>query len=106
MSDVTKRILKILESSLSEALNSSLEVRKNMESMVYKDEPIIRRASDLLKKQDPKPAPRPAPVRRPLPEVSDVPEKILALRKLCDSPEAFYMPREELFYRQALFMES
>ena len=57
MSDLSKRIL----NALSDRLNEVLKSKKNMQSMVYKDEPIIRPASDIRPPAKPKPVPSPAP---------------------------------------------
>ena len=93
MSDLGKRILDILGSTLNDALKS----RKNMQSMVYRDEPIVRRASDL---ERPKPQ-KPEPVSIPA-----LPQAFEQMRRMASSTEALYMPREEVFYRQARFMEN
>ena len=97
MSDIGKRILDILGSTLNDALKS----RKNMQSMVYRDEPIIRRASDL---ERPKPEKAPAPVPNPLNSLT-LPREYAEMRRMASSQEALYMTREEIFYRQARFME-
>ena len=64
MSDIGRKLIKILKDDLAEALNDKLRTHKSMESMVYRDEPIIRRLSDLPPKAPPKakPAQDPAPV--------------------------------------------
>ena len=97
MSDIGKRILDILGSTLNDALKS----RKNMQSMVYRDEPIIRRASDLERpKQERTPTPRQNPPHDPA-----LPRAYAEMRRMASSQEALYMTREEIFYRQARFME-
>ncbi len=105
MSDLSKRILDILGSTL----NDVLKTRKNMESMVYRDEPIIRRASDLEKpkKEPARPAPRPAG-SRPYPATAPaapLPRAYTEMRKMAATQEALYLSREEIFYQQARFME-
>ncbi|MCR5005593.1 MAG: TerB N-terminal domain-containing protein [Clostridiales bacterium] len=92
MSDLGKRILDILGSTL----NDALKTRKNMQSMVYRDEPIIRRASDL-KRPEPR---KPEPV-----SVPSVPPVFEQMRRMASSTDALYMPREEVFFHQARFME-
>ncbi len=84
MPDLTGRILDLL--------NEILGTRKNMQSKIYRDEPIVRRASDLPRKE-PAMVPKPAPA---------LPEPLRAARALAASSAAFYLSKEELFYRQAL----
>lgn len=110
MSDLSKRIL----NALSDRLNEVLKSKKNMQSMVYKDEPIIRPASDVRPPAKPKPVPSPVPkaqdpVWRRVPSFSlpssSMPEPYLKMRKIASDTSSYYVTRDEIFYRQALLMQ-
>ena len=62
---------------------------KELSSKVYKDEPILKRASQLVQDVIPK---------------QDTPTKLMEMRRMVYLPEAQWKSREWLFYKQGNFM--
>lgn len=58
---------------------------KVLQSLIYRDEPILKSASQMKK--------------------PETPEKIRQMRRLADSPDAYWRPARWLFYTQGKFME-
>ncbi|MBQ8967842.1 MAG: TerB N-terminal domain-containing protein [Ruminococcus sp.] len=76
---------------LIELIMGDSKLKESLGDKVYRDEPILRRASQL--------------VRDVIPKKDGTPAKLMEMRRMVYTPEAQWKSREWLFYKQGRFME-
>lgn len=82
--------------------DEKLRESKSLGEKIYRDEPILRPASQLLKRgggQDPNGEINTAPAK------TETPPQLMEMRRMTYLPEAQWKSREWLFYKQGRFME-
>lgn len=75
--------------------DEKLRESKTLSEKIYRDEPILRPASQLVKKEQAKDTP----------QKTEAPPLLMEMRRMVYLPEAQWKSREWLFYKQGKFME-
>lgn len=78
--------------------DEKLRESKTLGEKIYRDEPILRPASQLLRRDSVRET-RSAPIK------TEAPSRLMEMRRMVYLPEAQWKSREWLFYKQGKFME-